>query len=477
MDIVWNHIRPTSPIWQIQPDYNLNPYIKVHTELNPNETEGSWGMLEWDHFNIHTMNYINQVNQIWIDEYRIDGFRFDATQMIGWDMNQPEYGLIGITENINNLDSTFYQIAEHLPVDPWLINNTDFTSGWNDSFHDKLLNDIHGTYVSTATFMQQVIGLNEYSNTSNEYQFANQTIKYMVSHDEQSLIQEMTVFNNYDLDQALKIDQFYSILLFTSRGIPMLFQGQEFGLRTGWDDVNNNGDYDEEKLQYRPIDWSYLETDDGQSHFDHYSKLARFRKENPAFSKGEFYDLWRYTNERVIVYGYKDESSGNNGDQVVVIANFSDEDQTVTDVPFLSAGQWYNILNEGNNITIEGLNYDEYSIESRSASIFSKNEWNLMLKEVSKSTYSNSIEAYPNPFNGRLNINLNVDANSDGILQLYNIKGELVKSWDNRLIRSGISTIYWNPINNNGDNLTSGIYFISFQSLGVNMKKKVIFLK
>ena len=257
----------------------------------------------------------------------------------------------------------------------------------------------------------------------------------------------------------------------------MLFQGQEFGLRTGWDDVNNNGDYDEEKLQYRPIDWSYLDTDDGQSHFDHYSKLARFRKENPAFSKGEFYDLWRYTSERVIVYGYKDESSDNNGDQVVVIANFSDQDQIVTDVPFLSAGQWYNILDEGNNIMIEGLNYDEYLIESKSASIFSKNEWNLMLKEVSKLTYSNSIEAYPNPFNGRLNINLNVDANSDGILQLYNIKGELVKSWDNRLIRSGISTIYWNPINDNGDNLSSGIYFISFQSSGINMKKKVIFLK
>jgi 1,4-alpha-glucan branching enzyme len=476
MDIVWNHIRPTSPIWKIQPDYNLNPYIKLHSELNPNETEGSWGMLDWDHFKIQTMNYINQVNKIWIDEYRIDGFRFDATQMIGWDMNQPEYGLIGITENISNLDLTFYQIAEHLPVDPWLINNTDFTSGWNDSFHDRLLNDIHGTYVSTATFMQQVIGLNEYSNISNEYEFANQTIKYMVSHDEQSLIQEMTVFNNYDLDQALKMDQFYSILLFTSRGIPMLFQGQEFGLRTGWDDVNNNGDY-EEKLQYRPIDWSYLETDDGQSHFNHYSNLARFRKNNPAISKGEFYDLWRYTNERVIVYGYKDESFNNSGDQVVVIANFSNEDQTVIDVPFLSNGQWYNILNEGNNIMIESLNYEEYSIESKSASIFSKNEWNLMVKDESNTTYSNSIEAYPNPFNGRLNINLNIGANSDGILQLYNIKGELVKSWDDGLIRSGMSTINWNPINNKGDNLCSGIYFISYLSSEFNMKKKVIFLK
>ena len=257
----------------------------------------------------------------------------------------------------------------------------------------------------------------------------------------------------------------------------MLFQGQEFGLRTGWDDINNNGDYDEEKLQYRPIDWSYLDTDDGQSHFDHYSKLARFRKKNPAISKGEFYDLWRYTIERVIVYGYKDESADNNGDQVVVIANFSNEDQTVTDVPFLSSGQWYNILDEENNVILEGINYEEYLIESKSASIFSKNEWSLMVKDESKTIYSNSIEAYPNPFNGRLNITLNISANSDGTLQLYNIKGELVKSWDDRLIRSGVSTINWNPTNNKGDNLSSGIYFISYLSSELNMKKKVIFLK
>ena len=28
MDLVWNHIKSTSPIWEIQPDYDLNPYIK-----------------------------------------------------------------------------------------------------------------------------------------------------------------------------------------------------------------------------------------------------------------------------------------------------------------------------------------------------------------------------------------------------------------------------------------------------------------
>ena len=87
MDIVWNHIRSSSPVWQIQPNYDLNPYIKLYNELNPNETEGSWGMLDWDHFNAHTVQYINQVNKIWLEEYKVDGFRYDATRMIGWNLS------------------------------------------------------------------------------------------------------------------------------------------------------------------------------------------------------------------------------------------------------------------------------------------------------------------------------------------------------------------------------------------------------
>ena len=73
----------------------------------------------------------------------------------------------------------------------------------------------------------------------------------------------------------------------------MLLQGQEFGFMSGWDDENNNGDYDEEKLQYRPIDWSLLDSEVGQSHLDHYSKLILFRKSNPALYRGQFHDLYQ----------------------------------------------------------------------------------------------------------------------------------------------------------------------------------------
>ncbi len=475
MDIVWNHIRPTSPIWQIQPDYDLNPYIKLHNDLNPNETEGSWGMLDWDHFNEYTMNYIHQVNQIWINEYRIDGFRFDATQMIGWDLNQSEFGLLGITQNIHNIDPNIYQIAEHLPADPWLINNSYFTSGWNDSFHDKILDDIHGNYVTTASFMQQVIGLNEYSNNSNNYEYPQQTIKYMVSHDEQSLIQEMTVFNDYSIDHALERDKFYATLMFTSRGIPMLFQGQEFGLRTGWTDDNGNGDY-EEKLQYRPVDWAYLETNEGQSHLSHYSKLASFRKKNPALTNGQFYDLWRYTNERVIVYGYKDEFDNNN-DQVVVIANFSTEDQTVYDVPFLSEGHWYNLLDSNNDLFTEDGNYGEYTISSKTAEVYSNRMWNLKLAKDKITPSAMQLHTYPNPFNGEIKINLYINSTTQGIIQIYNINGALVKSSAKKIYNQGNYKFNWNAISNKGTPLASGVYFISFQTLNSVIKQKIVLLK
>ena len=476
MDMVWNHIRSSSPVWTIQPDYNLNPYIKLHTELNPNETEGSWGMLDWDHFNPHTIEYINRVNRIWVEEYRIDGFRFDATQMIGWDLSQPEYGIPAWTSALSEWDSTIYQIAEHLPAHPWLIDNTSLTSSWHDSFHDILLSDAHSQYNSAATFMKQVVELHEYSNIGNSYSNRTQAVKYMISHDEQSIIQEMVVFNNFSLEEARERDKFYATILFTSLGIPMVFQGQEFGLQTGWNDDNNNGDY-EEKLQYRPIDWTLLETDVGQSHLDHYSRLARFRKTNPAFSRGTFYDLWRYEGERVIVYGYKDESEGNNNDQVVVIANFSAYDRTVYDVPFLSAGNWYNVTDPGNDLYTADGNYGEYSIPSKSAVIYSKNQYELGVETpLFVPGKFQTLSAYPNPFNPSITLQLELQnitqTNMNAEVNIYDINGRFIQTLLEKSIESGVHRIAWRP-----QNISSGIYIVSLKTKIGLSTQKILFLK
>ena len=480
IDLIWNHIKSTSPIWEIQPDYDLNPYIKLHTDLNPNEAEGSWGMLDWDHFNTNTIDYINRVNKIWVDEYRVDGFRFDAMYMIGWDMQQQEYGIPAWSTELRNHDPTIYQIAEHLPSNPWLIENTDLSSGWHDSFHDKLLNDVHGQSLSTMSIMRQIVGLHEYSDRGDPYNSRTQAVKYMVSHDEQSILQEMVTFNSYSIEEARSRDKFYATILFTSLGIPMLFQGQEFGLQTGWDDDNNNGNYDDEKLQYRPVDWSLLNTDIGQSHLEHYSKLAKLRKSNPAFYEGTFYDLYRYTSQKVIVYGYKDESPNNNDDQVVVVANFSSLERTIENVPFLSSGIWYDALNPTNVITIDEDNYyDEYSIPAKSAIVFTNRDYQLAIPSSYESVPDQFqlVECYPNPFNGKLNIRYHINNVSNIYATIYDLSGKVIKSFESEPKYPGQHQLIWDTKNNNGDAVATGLYFISLSSKNRTTNKKVLYLK
>ena len=479
IDLVWNHIMSTSPIWQIQPDYDLNPYIKIHTDLNPNEAEGSWGMLDWDHFNLNTIDYINTVNRIWVDEYKVDGFRFDAMYMIGWDMQQQEYGIPGWSTALYNYDSTIYQIAEHLPSNPWLIDNTDLSSGWHDSFHDRLLNDVHNQSLGTISIMRQIVGLHEYSDWGDPYSDRTQAVKYMVSHDEQSILQEMVTFNNYSIEEARERDKFYATVLFTSLGIPMLFQGQEFGLQTGWNDDNNNGNYDEEKLQYRPVDWSLLDTDIGQSHLEHYSTLARLRKSNPAFYNGTFYDLYRYTNEKVIVYGYKDESDNNNNNQIVVVANFSTIERTVENVPFLSSGEWYNVFDPNDVVSInEDNSYGEYSIAAKSAAVYSNSDLQLFTsKDLSTPNTYQILECYPNPFNGNLKIQYDIAEASFVNIKVFSINGSLVNDFDMGKLFSGKHSLIWDGLSKDGRSLPTGIYIISLNTTNSITNKKVLFLK
>ena len=479
LDQVWNHIGSSGPLWRIQPDYGLNPYIKVWTETNLNEEQESWGQQDLDHFNPKTVEYVNQVNKIFVDEYRIDGFRFDAGRYIGWNFNQPELGLLAWTSELYEHDPSVIQTVEYLPSDPWLIDNTNIHSSWHDSFHDRTKNDVHNQYVSTLDIMRQMVQLHEYSSWDTPYSHFTQAVKYMISHDEQSVIQEMVEFAGYSLSEARERDRFYATVLFTSMGIPMLWQGQEFGFKSGWLDENGNGNWDEEKLDYRPIDWSLLDTDAGQEHLEHYKKLIALRKTNPAFSKGTFYDIYRYTQENVIVYGYKDERPEGNDDQVVVIANFSGNNETITNVPFLSSGQWYNALDSENDLYTADGNYGQYFIQSKHAVVYTNNEYQLDVTgdESELPQDFQILKAYPNPFNAKVTFEVVASKNTLGELTIFDISGKKIKSLKNINIQSGENNLSWEGRDDKGFSVSTGIYFISFKSDLGNQNQKILLVK
>jgi hypothetical protein len=77
--------------------------------------------------------------------------------------------------------------------------------------------------------------------------------------------------------------------------------------------------------------------------------------------------------------------------------------------------------------------------------------------------------AYPNPFNPTTNICFEIVADEIGILSIYNIKGEIIKS---KKFYSGLHTYQWN-----GDKYSSGIYFYKLETPSYSKVNKILMLK
>ena len=88
---------------------------------------------------------------------------------------------------------------------------------------------------------------------------------------------------------------------------------------------------------------------------------------------------------------------------------------------------------------------------------------------------------YPNPFNPETTIKYNLKNTSEVTLEIFNIKGQLVRTLVNSSQEAGLHSIVWNGKDSQDRNVSSGIYFSTF---GVNnggidytSVKKIILLK
>jgi len=84
--------------------------------------------------------------------------------------------------------------------------------------------------------------------------------------------------------------------------------------------------------------------------------------------------------------------------------------------------------------------------------------------------------AYPNPFraNGSTNIEVSIKAGESGTVTIYNIMGQVVKTYK---VTEGIHTIQWNGKDSQGNNCGSGIYFYQLTTPSLNQTKKMVIVK
>ncbi|MCK5051447.1 MAG: T9SS type A sorting domain-containing protein [Candidatus Cloacimonetes bacterium] len=84
---------------------------------------------------------------------------------------------------------------------------------------------------------------------------------------------------------------------------------------------------------------------------------------------------------------------------------------------------------------------------------------------------------YPNPFNPTTTISYSLKENSKISLNIYNIKGQLVKKLVDEQMNASVHNVVWNGKNDSGRNVSSGVYFHKMRSGHYTSTRKMILLK
>ena len=85
--------------------------------------------------------------------------------------------------------------------------------------------------------------------------------------------------------------------------------------------------------------------------------------------------------------------------------------------------------------------------------------------------FSNGLSNYPNPFNPKTTISFSIKQNCKIELEIFNIKGQKVKTLISEFMQSGNHAVFWNGDDAYGNKVSSGLYFYK---LSVNGRREVV---
>jgi len=84
---------------------------------------------------------------------------------------------------------------------------------------------------------------------------------------------------------------------------------------------------------------------------------------------------------------------------------------------------------------------------------------------------------YPNPFNPETTIEFFLNEPGEVTIDIYNIKGQLVRSLVNNSYQAGTHRIIWDGKSDNGREVVSGVYFSRMETGDYSGVRKMIMMK
>ncbi len=339
IDGIYNHTDAECPLLLI--DRNYWYYEHMHY---PEDPANYWGPeFNYDNYDEKldikpAWKYISDVVRYWIQEYHIDGIRFDAVRQLAnyefleWLANEAKEA---------TAPKPFYAIAEHIPDTSTVVSpEGPLDACWHESFRYFVIPHICG-----ETF--EVEKLKEVLDPKRQgYGATTNAINYLATHDREHLFRELGEHGIFD-EAAFRRAKLGAVLLMTAMGVPMLWMGEEFG---------EHKRKSESVTQPKKIAWPLLERDLNRDLFEYYKKLIALRKQNPALSSNNIEFFHENPEAKVLAYVRWNEECS----RVVVVANFSDNILSGYHVPnFPAAGNWHEWMS---NCDVEAGN-DELVID------------------------------------------------------------------------------------------------------------------
>lgn len=308
-----------------------------------------------------TYEYFKAVNQYFIEELHFDGFRYDYVPGIydgptGNGYARIVYDTYQSTKNISRFQSPTHnkiiQIAEHLGLAKEILEVT-YTSGskrWEPMLKAHEMVQQYGTILEE--YVREILLIDFQKPWPSIFQNGNDAfpvapLQFIESHDKSRLMyiqggpdpKEQAGFDFFNLDRSKWFRmQPFAISLMTCEGIPLLWQGQEFGEVYGKLDQGGS-----RVLAARPLHWNYFYEESGRTLVNLYRKLGQLRSQHAALRSRQSYYFHQHSNLQngLVAYLRKSENPADMADLLVVL-NFSEQAQVLT-LP-LQAGRWTELL-------------------------------------------------------------------------------------------------------------------------------------
>lgn len=356
LDMVLNHSFGQNPMVQLYFD-GTKPANSPWFNASPTHPFNVG--YDFNHESPHTRKFVKDVIKFWMQEYKVDGFRFDLSKgftqtntgsnVEAW--NKKDDSRINIWKDYNNyiksIDANnFYVILEHFAEDAeeqilasegmMLWNNVNYSfneasMGW--------LKDDNGNY-GQSDFKRGIY-------TQHNFSSADNLITYMESHDEERMMFKNISYGNAsgsysikELSTALKRQEMSAAFLFAIPGPKMLWQFGEMGYEISIDQNGRTGE--------KPLLWQYNTQPSRVALRNAFAKFINLKKKNPVY---------RTTNISFDFLGAVKYIKLTQGATTVVVVGNFDVTSHQANINFGAAGNWYDVMENNQVMNLAGTIY------------------------------------------------------------------------------------------------------------------------